>query len=774
MIEVIYDQFRLERAIDNDLEVEEPSHYEACLKSIQACAESHQKLRIFVRNPGIYGWFDSIPKKYGGVLRIKDPLRELSALMNNASLPGFLKKSPELIVKLRLIEKVSASPRKEGETFDSWMMRLLLGPIWSNEELIADEQVTAVLNWYLDESNVSLHPAIIELTNKRLDRWIENSPVGAAVFRWMRSDPFKRSRMLAWEQLLITYPRNRIGEWLQYEGVWAVLSQFPDRHRIMPQWSDRPSTQLPPAIANTVRDFLREEWENRSPLSSLSHMSGKLDLEINFISERLRLQLLKGEAIDQLLYDRLSEVTHSNPQVMGLAKDLVLAPAPAPLNDQADVLEVRGWLREQYLPFYRSCSLLKQLESTFEPVAAFQSWLKQNYPKLLVSGHGMAYRQTQVLKEKLKDNVILLVVVDGLDYLTAEVDLLPALMEKGLFPEEDILPYFTFLPSETPIAKPALLRGKMPSQIPEENPTAAYYSNLVQEAFSLDPHMVRAATSKDMSFEELVSEPAQLYLYLDNHLDADLLHAIFPPAIRKKKYSEHIKHLALALIEADALYEGLFGKKLNIVITSDHGYTEIPENINVVPVSGKSKCRSAFLAEESFPTGKCWELAPEDLFGLRKRMAIPWGYDCFGSRPKGAVHGGATPQEMAVPWVAVSRSRPTPLVPLGLSLEGVIHRRQEGNPLVLRVSNPNPHWVKVLQIQIPSITFDGPVQLDVGPHAVKTVQCQFDASDVTTNFVEISGNYSMQRMGEKRTEQITLHVETTGAMSSEFDDDFDV
>jgi hypothetical protein len=32
----------------------------------------------------------------------------------------------------------------------------------------------------------------------------------------------------------------------------------------------------------------------------------------------------------------------------------------------------------------------------------------------------------------------------------------------------------------------------------------------------------------------------------------------------------------------------------------------------------------------------------------------------------------------------------------------------------------------------------------------------------------------MQRMGEKRTEQITLHVETTGAMSSEFDDDFDV
>jgi hypothetical protein len=215
-------------------------------------------------------------------------------------------------------------------------------------------------------------------------------------------------------------------------------------------------------------------------------------------------------------------------------------------------------------------------------------------------------------------------------------------------------------------------------------------------------------------------------------------------------------------------------KELITVIASDHGYTEIPDSIKVIHSSAKAKSRSAVAAEEEFSSGEVWELTPADLFGLHKKMAIPWGYDCFGSKPRGATHGGATPQEIAVPWIVVNRSKPTPLFPLMVYLEGPIYRRQKENSLVLCISNPNAHSVKVLQIQLQWITFDGPVHLKVGPHAVKKVPCRFDASDIGTNFVEILGNYSVQRMGEMRTEQIRLKVETAGAMSSEFNDDFDV
>lgn len=773
MIEVIYDQFRLEKADGNDLEVEEADQYEMCLKRIQACAEVQQQLRVFVRNRGMYGWFDSMRKKYGCILRIKDPLKELSTLMNNAPLPEFLGNKPELVVRLRLIEKASESPRKEGEPLDKWAMRLVLGSVWCNEELVGDEQLLGIINWYLDESKAVSHPAILQLANERLEHWAKSSQASAMLFRWLLPEPFRRCRIIAWEQLLATYPKDRVAEWLQYDGIWAVLSQLPDRYRLVPKWPGLPSVQLPPAIANSVRAFLKEEWENRSPFSALSHMFGGLDFEIGFILERLRLQLRQGRAIDTVFYDRLAEVTNTNAQVMELAQSLLPVSPPSSLSDHADISEVRHWLKEQYLPFYRSCARLRQLDLTVEAVTTFQVWFREHYPRLLVNGHGMAYRQIHGLKVALKDRPVLLIVVDGLDYLTAEIELLPALIEKGFYPQEDMMPYFTFLPSETPIAKPAILRGKMPSQIPEENPSAAYYGSLVQDAFGLEPTSIRAATNKDMSLEELLSEPAQVYLYLDNRLDAELLHALFPAEIRQRKYADHMRQLAQALADGSLICEGLFGSELNVVIASDHGYTEIPESAKVIRSSSKAKSRSTVVADESFVSDEVWELVPEDLYGLHNKMAVPWGYGCFGSRPKGATHGGFSPQEISVPWITVAKSKPAPMVPLLLYLEGAIYRRQKENDLVLCISNPNAQSIKVLQVQMQGVVFESSLPLDVAPKTVKKVTCRFDASDIAANFIDILGNYSLQRLGEKWTEQIRLRIETTGAMASEFDDDFD-
>jgi hypothetical protein len=69
---------------------------------------------------------------------------------------------------------------------------------------------------------------------------------------------------------------------------------------------------LPPAIANFVRAFLIETWEKRSPMDSLSYLSGRLDVEITFLLERLRLLLQQGESIQQVFHDKLTQV--SNPK----------------------------------------------------------------------------------------------------------------------------------------------------------------------------------------------------------------------------------------------------------------------------------------------------------------------------------------------------------------------------------------------------------------------------------------------------------------------------
>ncbi len=166
----------------------------------------------------------------------------------------------------------------------------------------------------------------------------------------------------------------------------------------------------------------------------------------------------------------------------------------------------------------------------------------------MINDDSMAYRRILSLKSRCKEHPIVLTMVDGLDYLTARNELLPALIEKGLYPESGVAPYFSFLPTETPIAKPALVCGKTPSQVPDETPDAAYYKNVAQGLFKIPDADIKAATDKEKTIMELVNEPARLYLYLDNHLDREYLHAQYNSYIRKRKYAEHAAKLADSLL----------------------------------------------------------------------------------------------------------------------------------------------------------------------------------------------------------------------------------
>ena len=95
-------------------------------------------------------------------------------------------------------------------------------------------------------------------------------------------------------------------------------------------------------------------------------------------------------------------------------------------------------------------------------------------------------------------------------------------------------------------------------------------------------------------------EPANFYLFLDNQLDAEVLHAQFPPALRQKKYADHMRQLANSLADAVSMHEDLITDHIAIIVTSDHGYTELPDRIDVIPVPSRSKNRSFVAADESF------------------------------------------------------------------------------------------------------------------------------------------------------------------------------
>jgi len=213
-----------------------------------------------------------------------------------------------------------------------------------------------------------------------------------------------------------------------------------------------------------------------------------------------------------------------------------------------------------------------------------------------------------------------------------------------------------------------------------------------------------------------------------------------------------------------------------VVVCSDHGYTEIHRDAPVVRIDdgGKVKTRSAWLADDAPDLPETWRLKRE-LAGLHRDTGVARGYACFGSRPRGATHGGCTPQEMAVPWLVLDKSRPVSLKALSLYVEGSVHRRRRENEVLLCLSNPNKFTVKVTEVAGPGFfrLREAP-PLEIPPESARKVPCDIDGSGVFAGSLRIDGTYTLERMGESRKIPFDLRMETAGAMTTDFDDEFDL
>ena len=774
MIEIICDQYGLQAVDEGDYIVDEASQYEEALVCIKNHSQAEESLRVIVRNPVLFDWFDAAGK-YGCKKCIIDPVADLANSLQVTALPKYLRQHPGWIAELRLLEKAVHDPILPTETADDWVKRILLGRIWQKNAPITDTEFLEFFTFFLSRKESSLHSLEKYLVLEHLQFWSVNNPEKSELFSWIKRDPFKRTRFIAWEHLLYLYPEARIAEWLQQDDIWFHLSQLPNRNQYLSKIKF--PIQLPESIAGFVRSFLDEEW-NSSPETALSFISGRLDTEKNFLLERLRRQMKAGVQLHRSVFDLIARL-HNFPEVIDLARQLMPTKEPSILSEDSSISEIQDWLQDEYLPFYNSCALLNNLDLTKPFVDQFEHWLEKNYTGLLIKGEGMAYRQVSRLKKRLLDGPLLLVVFDGLDFFCAQHELLPAMLNRNFFPQEELIPFLSFLPTETFIAKPTLVCGRMKSQISAEIPKASFYHALLQDLFDLSEDDIRSATDKDASLQELIQEPAKVYLYLDNKLDREYLHENYPQYIRRKKYAEYMKKQAAAIVEAAEIFKEIYETSPLVLICSDHGYTVIPKNASTINVSsGKGvKARSLYLSSvdeaEKLDHELIWQLKPASLFGLNEEMAIPRGYSCFGKRPLGATHGGCTPQELVVPWFTISADKPEPLQPLAFVIEGEIFRKRKENQLTIKISNQNNYSVSITHCEIEGIDISSGIPLRIASNSIGEIQSSFNASIVNDSAVEFKVHYRLKSKIGELEDGVSLKVLTTGAMSIEFDDDFD-
>jgi len=771
MIEIICDQYGLYSDNDFDSTITEPSQYESELLKIEAHSRERSPLRIVVRNPALFDWFDAAVK-YGAKKLIVTPAQELIRHLGSQVIPDYLKQNQHWIGELDLIGKSAKTPAPVGSV-DFWLKQTVLGDAWTRKEPSLVSELSDILNLLGGCNENSFHPLEKYLINESLQFWSQAKFEFSELFLWLRDNPHQRSRYVVWEQALSKFPEEKTSAWMQQNDMWYELSLFLNRHKL-PRLNT--SIKVPDYIITFAISFLDQEWA-KSPEETLSYISGFLDFEKNFLLQKLRQRLNSENSISESMYIKLIKLKDF-PEIHELAAHLRPQKSPSTLSLNCQFNELQEWISNEYLPFYNSCSLLGMLEETVPYVQMFEKWLEDHYTELLF-GDGMAYQQLSEIKNYVKaEEPVLMIVFDGLDYLCARDDLLPAMQENGLYPSNDIVPYLSFLPTQTYIAKPVLVGGKLKSQLPDEIPTAQYYKQLLTEYVGIPKDKIRSKTDRDGPLLELIQEPAKVYLYLANYPDQELLHRNYRQHLRQKKYKEYIKKQGDEITRCLSDYKDLYGKSLKLIITSDHGYTVIPKSTGIIdiPLKKSDKPRSVSDIElknvSEMDLENIWILNP-DLYGLNSKLSIPKGYYCFGKKPLGATHGGCTPQEMAVPWFSITDLKPEPLKELSFSIEGEIFRKRDNNHIKTIVSNPNPYQVSIMQLEIEGQANSFDLPLMIGGNSINKVEFQFDASLITASYIKFLIIYCIKGPTGSMKNELIITVPTTGAMTTEFDDDFD-
>ncbi|MCK4731272.1 MAG: hypothetical protein KAT65_02340, partial [Methanophagales archaeon] len=148
-------------------------------------------------------------------------------------------------------------------------------------------------------------------------------------------------------------------------------------------------------------------------------------------------------------------------------------------------------------------------------------------------------------------------------------------------------------------------------------------------------------------------------------------------------------------------------------------------------------------------------------------VAIAQCYHYFDSLPRGATHGGATPEEIIVPFFIIEKEKEKLFNMLNFDFLEKKYLRKKKHTTTFIMDNPNVYEVKINSIQFkPSILkiySPIPILLKSGKN---TLEAELDLRFITTEDCKVFIEY---RVNEK-VYQDSFKIHTTGAIKETFDE----
>jgi len=702
MITIIADRYRFGSPPSAALTAARPGDYVLIRQRIRAALDQGSALTVYATDPVVLNWLADLRRYPASHItwRVIDPGETFAQLFGRTPAAPF---TPGLIAALQL----DALPRPPAGLLVhplTWILGHQLDPVWQHD-VPPPGHVALLAAWALAQTEAP-GAELLALVQAQLERWVTQQPTYGALHAASLADDAR--------QLLVRWALQH------YDAGWR---------RAQP-WGELPlldSVPTPSALITALRSqhqAIRLHWSrllSAGPLdaaamhAAVAQMSGLSEAELAALSMMVQ---RTPDALDarllQAITARFAQLQTADAAIQLRSFAEAIAPAEPPLPDPA--WPVERWLRwatRQYLPFF-AWVIRSGRGREHQQVCAlrYSDWLYEQYPAWLNSAQTplllSQYQQLTSLVESDTRTVVIWLIVDGMTWWQGEL-MREACARHGLHTQAQ-LPGVALLPSITSISKRALVTGQPTIDLGQ--PTVAETARVKLARGNIPAHVGDNLPAAIKALRE--RGELRVCVVLFNLIDV-LAHqsATFTDNAGVRG---HLEELARDLGAAQRLCAEQ-GRRLQVLIGSDHGSTRLPATAISLPLPSTireidelwetelpeqeprttgTRAATTALAQLPVVDDQLWYRLDRTRFQLDRHYLVPRGYNYLKRRPAGWTHGGLTPEETIVPLLHLAAERPQ-VQAIELELRGTLRAGQAGSVTgVLR--NLNPFAVQELRL----------------------------------------------------------------------------
>ena len=630
--------------------------YKLTIESLKA----KNAARIIVKDPTAYAWLSKLKEKYSETaLEVKE-IRPSTLLAEKWGFNTPPDVTDQEIVDLNLLN--FAVEKGSYPSFTDFILSKFVSPTMCSETTPLENLPNLVATICADEVQANLQRHLIRREfERKIENWLRNAKAEheKEVIEYLLQDPKELKRALSLYAVLANYP-NEVGERAAGKIIHAIKTL-----RLVPASIKVDRTDIETAL-NNIEIFLNSQFKNGL---SQSDAPGIVEWASGLVPEEFRIlaktfgqspNVLTNEILKTLEKKFSDVLSVVQPELRKLA--LLLRPSvPCPPEPSWDAAKMLEWATHQYLPYHfwleetnnEDNNLSNQSES-------FGDWLYSNFINIRSNFPNIVYKiLPNIINMHTSDKCLLILVVDNFNFKFAKV--LTSLLQNHGFRLVQETPYFSMIPSETETSKRCLIAGQ-----PKASEILLDYDNLVSNEWrQCFPDRQFIYLKSTVELENAKASIGDVLFVNCIQID-DVLHQD-----ERKLGKRHSVAVEAELQNLANLVTGFFNQNgltnsALIIICSDHGSTMIPTSVHneIDPAFFVGKpldTHHRFLKVtqqeyDKLPSNirfQCYYLDAAS-FGLPENVLIAKGYHRFRKTTEHFfVHGGLSPEETIVPFIAL-------------------------------------------------------------------------------------------------------------------------